>query len=125
MSSEWLNAHGTPWCFRDQCAKLALSGKPFVINLDSNGGGGTHWVAARLIGDKLFYADPFGTVLSGYPPKELGRLAPIHVVNRIAWQRPSTNYCGYYSYLFTKALQKAKPSTTVDELEHLLWKSIS
>lgn len=102
----------------------AKTGKPFVINLDDKGHGGTHWTAALLRGDTLFYADPFGTVLSGYPPRELGKLTSKKVVNRIAWQRPETNLCGYYAYLFTKALRDAKSNWSVGDLERALWRVI-
>jgi hypothetical protein len=104
---------------------MMQSGEPFVINLDDKGGKGTHWTAALLRDRTLFYADPFGTILSGYPPKEL-RVPSARkiVVNRVAWQRPETNLCGYYAYLFTKALKNAKKSWSAEDLEQALWQAI-
>jgi hypothetical protein len=124
VSSDWLREKKVPWCFREDCAKLADTENPFIINLDDKGNGGTHWVAARMIGDTLFYADPFGTMLNGYPPEELQRLAKRQVINSISWQRPSTNLCGYYAYRFTKALDKLTQNMGQKDMEHLLWKSI-
>jgi len=113
-----------PWCYREDCNAKINSGKAFIINLDDKGNGGTHWVAARRIGDIIYYADPFGTVLNGYPPEELRKLNLKIISNSKAWQRPSTNYCGYYSYYFAKALNKLKENATQKELEDALWESI-
>jgi hypothetical protein len=96
---------------------MAQTEKAFVINLDDPSGPGTHWTAARKVGRTLFYADPFGLIMGGYPPEELQRMGLRNVSNRIAWQRPSTNFCGYYAYLFTKALNKLKESDGQKELE--------
>lgn len=114
-----------PWCFREDSAKLAATGKAFVINLDDKGERGTHWVAARKIDDTLYYADPFGTVMNGYPPKEL--LTPgIKVIsNSIDWQQPHTNYCGYFAYRFTKALAQLKKGDGKATLERQLWRSVA
>lgn len=124
MSSEWLEAHGIPWCYRADSPRCASSERAFVINLDDRGQDGTHWVAARRVGDTLFYADPFGTALNGYPPKELSALRLREVINSKAWQRPSTNYCGYYAACFVKALNDLSASATQKDLEAALWKSI-
>jgi hypothetical protein len=106
---------------RDAGKQAAQTQSPFVINLDDPSGPGTHWTAARRVGATLFYADPFGLVLGGYPPEELQAMAKEKgwrtVVNRISWQRPSTNYCGYYAYLFTKGLAQLSPTDGVDQLE--------
>ena len=124
MSSQWLEARGMPWCFREDSRRLAETGKPFVINLDDKGSVGTHWVAARQIGDTLYYADPFGTVLSGYPPKELLLEGVKVVANSIDWQRPKTNYCGYFAYRFAKAMGALQKGSTKADLERQLWLSV-
>jgi hypothetical protein len=125
VNNEWLERKRVQWCHREDCATLAASGKPFVINLDDKNGKGTHWVAARLIGKTLFYADPFGSILNGYPPEELQRLAEKQAINSIAWQRPKSNLCGYYAYRFTKALEKVTERTNQKVFQHLLWESIN
>jgi hypothetical protein len=118
VNDKWLAAHHTPWCFREDSGDMAgRSERAFIINLDDSSGPGTHWTAARRSGGTLFYADPFGIALSGYPPKELRGSGDRTVVNRISWQRPSTNLCGYYAYLFTKALDKLSPDATQKDLE--------
>jgi hypothetical protein len=127
VTGEWLEAHGMPWCFREKSGEMAASSeKPFVINLDDSDGPGTHWTAAGRKGTTLFYGDPFGIILSGYVPEELMELykrrkhnAIIkHVItNRVAWQRPSTNLCGYYAYLIAKAIDKMSEKGTVAQFE--------
>lgn len=105
---------------------MMQSEKAFVINLGNKDSEGTHWVAARKTGGTLMYADPFGTVLKGYPPKELREDPDVKrvVVNRVSWQRPSTSLCGYYSHLFTKALNDLPEDVTQKELEETLARSI-
>lgn len=95
-----------------------------VINLADKNSNGTHWVAAKIIGGKLYYADPFGTKLYGYPPRELENLHIPTISNSVAWQHPNSNLCGYFSYLFTKALNKLKPGTNQKEFEKALKESI-
>lgn len=103
-----------------------MTGQPSraaVVNLSRDG---THWVAARKVGNTLFYADPFGSsLLMGYPPKEMKWPGARVVTNRITWQRPSTNYCGYYSALFTYALDSLNEKSTQKEMESALMESIS
>jgi len=113
-----------PWCFREDAGREAQKGRAFVINLDDKGNGGTHWVAARKIGNTVYYADPFGTVLEGYSPEELLVGKPKVVANSIAWQRPSTAYCGYFAYLFANAMNQLKPGASRKDLEHALWMAI-
>lgn len=124
MTSEWLDEKGVRWCYRSDSAKFAKNEEPFVINLDDKGKEGTHWTAAKRTGNTLFYADPFGTVLNGYPPKELSDLRLREVVNSKAWQRPLTNYCGYYAYLITKVLRRLPEKAGVKDMEKEIWKEI-
>lgn len=110
-----------PWCFKEEFLDSQPS-PAMVVNLSREG---THWVAARKAGNTLFYADPFGSdLLMGYPPKEMKWPGVRVVTNRITWQRPSTNYCGYYSALFTKALDSLNERSTQKEMEEALMKYI-
>ena len=125
VTSDYLEAQGIPWASRDDLPRLAElrdSGKPFVLNLDSERGPGTHWVAARLLGSVGFYADPFGTALGGYPPKSLELLNSPHrwVTNPKQWQPLSSQACGYYAARFCRALDKVTERTTQRELVKLL-----
>lgn len=124
MDNDWLEKKNIPWCFRSNSAELAKGNKAFIINLDDSDNDGTHWVAARRVGKTLFYADPFGTVLGGYPPEELQALGLKMINNEISWQRPDTQWCGYYAYRFTKALNKLKENSSQKDLESALWQSI-
>lgn len=125
MTSDLIEALGLPWAYREESPKLARTGRAFIINLDDKEGKGTHWTAARLVDDTLYYADPFGTMLNGWPPEELQRIAHKKIVNRIAFQRPSTNLCGYYAILFARALDQIDRELGVEQLEALLYNSIS
>src|SRR5215468_6955123 len=49
--------------------KNSRKNESLIINLDSNKGPGTHWVAVKKRGDKILYFDPFGI----QPPKEVIR----------------------------------------------------
>lgn len=124
MSNTWLEKKGTPWAYREDADKKLRDGRALVINLGDKGSKGTHWVAARKVGRTLFYADPFGTILNGYPPKEIRNGVDNIVSNRISWQRPSTGLCGYYAYLFTKALDELPETASQKELEEALRRKI-
>lgn len=123
VSSTYIEGLGLRWCYRDQCTKYARTKKAFVINLDSTGGPGTHWTAARVIDGVLYYADPFGTILNGYPPKEFDGYAH-RVVNRVSFQRPSSILCGYYAVCFANAMNMLKGPVRTDMFETILWRAI-
>jgi hypothetical protein len=91
-----------------------------VINLDSKGGVGTHWVAARLIGSTLYYADPLGTLLAGFAPSELLSLAKRVITNPITFQRPSSILCGYWAFLFYYALSAMEKELDRSQFADLL-----
>lgn len=103
---------------------MAKKGQGFIINLDDKGNEGSHWTAARLIGDTLYYADPFGTIMNGYPPQELANVAPNHINNVIAFQHPSTQLCGYYAQCFVDALNELKEGASSAEFHHRLIDSV-
>ena len=113
-----------PWCFRADIPTSALSRAPFVINLDDKGGRGTHWTAAMVRDGRLYYADPFGTVLNGHPPAEFDRYTD-RVVNTVAFQHPSTSLCGYYSVCFVRAMRRIKTKIDLSTFERLLTESIT
>lgn len=116
---------GMRWAYREQAADMLRDGKACVINLDDMRSVGTHWVAARVINRILYYADPFGTMLQGWPPKELAGLYDKAVVNRISWQRPSTALCGYYAFCFAMAMDRIKKPISHDMFEQVLWYAIA
>jgi hypothetical protein len=94
-----------------------------VINLDDEHNEGTHWTAARVINGILYYADPFGIILNGWPPKELSQY-PV-IANRISFQRPSTALCGYYAELFAKKMNEIDKPISQKAFERALWDSIA
>jgi hypothetical protein len=128
VTSEYLEHLGIPWCFREDADKLAQTGKAFIINLDDKHNQGSHWVAARLVymphmlTPILYYADPFGTFLNGWPPQELEDYD--FIANRITFQRPESYFCGYYAIQFVNALDNITKPITQKEFESALWQSI-
>jgi hypothetical protein len=123
VDSNWLAKKEMPWCFRQDVNKFAEGGQAFLINLDDKGNPGTHWTAARLIQDVLHYADPFGSKLNGWPPAEFDPKWP-QVINPKTFQRPESQLCGYYSYLFAKALNELEEPVSQKELAKILQKAI-
>jgi len=124
VSSEYLQSNNIPWCFRVDSPKFAATGKAFVINLDDKGEQGTHWTAARVIDNILYYADPFGTVMNGWPPEELAKYKK-QIISRIAFQRPKSYFCGYYSMLFCRAMDTIVNPISLRKFEEILFKAIS
>jgi hypothetical protein len=115
VTSTDLDALGIPWCYRADSARRAATEEPFIINLDDRGGKGTHWTAACVKADHppgtmtrrytLYYADPLGTLLNGYPPAEL-EVYKRRIVSRPTFQRPETQLCGYYAICFVDAMRE-------------------
>jgi len=74
---------------RNELKKPPRKNESLIINLDTNKGPGTHWVAVKKRGSKIIYFDPFGV----QPPKEV-----------IRYYKPDTVY---YS---TETIQKLNAS---------------
>src|SRR5436190_23626312 len=66
MQKESLTSKG---CSCETSYEIQEKNESLIINLDSNKGFGTHWVAVKKRGDKILYFDPFGI----QPPKEVIR----------------------------------------------------
>jgi hypothetical protein len=129
VTSTFIEQLGLHWAFRQDATEALKHGHSIIINLDDKGCKGTHWVAARLIHKKLYYADPFGTLLGGYPPEELRILGPC-IANRITFQRPKSTLCGYYAICFALAMDAyadTLPSLELSQkdFEELLLQSIT
>ena len=116
-----MQSYGLPWCYRADARAAVARGAAVVINLDDRGAAGTHWTAARLIDGQLFYADPLGSIMGGWPPSELPWPA---VVNRVAFQRPKSELCGYYAILFALAMDRMRRPLPRPVFEQLLYESI-
>src|SRR5436190_12557257 len=74
-----------------------------IINLDSNRGLGTHWVAVKKRGDKILYFDPFGI----QPPKEVilyYKPLPVYYSKTKVQKLNATN-CGKLRIKFLKSLK--------------------
>jgi hypothetical protein len=114
------------WSFRENALKALKSGRAVVINLGDSKGAGTHWVAAIVIDGVLYYADPFGSMLGGYPPEEID-VFDHAIVNRIPFQRLETTLCGYYSVCFALAMNYLPRHTQLSQkdFEDLLASSIA
>lgn len=124
VSSKYIERYGLPWCYREDSWKCATTGKAFIINLDDKGREGTHWTAARLVGNTLYYADPFGTMLNGWPPAELSIPDVTQVVNRVSFQRPKSELCGYYAICFALAMDCIDRPLSRSQFEQVLYYSV-
>jgi hypothetical protein len=125
VSGKYIEKHGLRWAFREDAAKALKSGSPIVINLDDRKGPGTHWTAACLKGKTLYYADPFGSLLNGWPPAELKGLGKRVLVNTITFQHPDSSLCGYYSMCFAQAMACIDHELTQKEYLSVLYHSIA
>lgn len=77
------------------------------------------------MGDTLVYADPFGTLLMGYPPRELDELAKRRVINPVCFQRPTSSTCGYWSALWCDAIEALdSPPKSGGDLAEILWRAV-
>lgn len=65
-----------------------------IVNLDSSNGAGTHWVAYRKRGDKIYYFDSFGDLK---PPLELVNYFKNYNIyfNYDNYQKFNTYNCGH------------------------------
>ena len=75
-----------------------------IINLDSNNGPGTHWVAVKKRGNRVMYFDPFGI----QPPKEVisyYKPLPVFYTTRKI-QRFNANNCGKLCLKFLRRFKK-------------------
>jgi len=122
VTSDYLERYGIPWCYREASGAMAKLKYAFVINLDDMTGPGTHWTTARVVDGVLYYADPFGAFLNGWPPAELSNY-PL-IVNRLTFQRPETALCGYYAMLFAKKMDTMTGLISQKDFEELLWDAI-
>jgi hypothetical protein len=62
--------------------------------------------------------------MNGFPPEELIDLTDKILVNRVAFQRPSTTLCGYYSICFALVMELFDHDLTQKEFESALYQSI-
>src|SRR5436190_4681378 len=72
-----------------------------IINLYSNKGSGTHWVAVKKRGSKILYFDPFGI----QPPKEvINYYKPLTVYySTTKFQKLNATNCGKLCLKFLKS----------------------
>lgn len=70
-----------------------------IVNLDSNSGRGTHWVAYRKNGDDVVYFDSFGDL---QPPLDLMLYLAVDFVkyNSVRYQDYGTVNCGHLCLQF-------------------------
>ena len=126
VSASYLESQGYPWVYRTDLANIKPNAPAVVVNLDDRRGPGTHWVACKLFEHGshtvAYYADPFGTTLGGFPPKELK--ASKVVANACVFQRPESQLCGYYAMAFCDALNLLASTEGQKDFETMLAASL-
>ena len=80
----------------------------FVINLDIDNRGGTHFIAVISLSKIIFWADPFGTI-----NKELKELIEKYhkkklIYSNIKVQDINESNCGFWCLIFLKELENVK-----------------
>ena len=73
-----------------------LEDKFYILNLDDQAGGGTHWVVLHNVGDRCIYFDRFGV----NPPEEaldkMRKTAKEMIMNTYRIQAQNSINCGKY-----------------------------
>jgi len=89
---------------RDRLPSLTKFKESAIVNLDTENGEGTHWVAYKKIGKKVNYFDSFGNLS---PPLELQRYFNGCTVeyNYSRHQKYNTSNCGQMCLKFLKCIQ--------------------
>lgn len=81
---------------RDELSQLGPPHKyeSAIVNLDTSSGSGTHWVAYRKRGDKIYYFDSFGDLK---PPTDFIQHFKNYKIyfNYDAYQKFNTYNCGH------------------------------
>jgi len=85
---------------RNELRKPPRKNESLIINLDTNQGPGTHWVAVKKRGSKIIYFDPFGI----QPPKEVIRYYKPNIVyySNVKIQKLNSTICGKLCLKFLK-----------------------
>lgn len=115
LTSDDITRNSMSWYYRDDLPSTISNGC-FIYNLDDTENSGTHWTTVCLRKPIIFYFDPFGTNLSGYPPEDLREWGVKHGFTRIYANefdiQPIKSWlCGYYALYMAKKLNTLKTLT--------------
>lgn len=96
---------------RDQITTV-YPNNPYILNLDTSAGSGTHWTTFMLSKKTIQYFDSFGMP----PPQELVDYASKHKLaikyNQQQYQNVSSVACGYFAMYVAKSMyEKTYPSS--------------
>lgn len=124
ISSTQIEEEGFQWFMRNGLP-TDLEDGVYLYNLDGKEGSGTHWSCFALRYPSIFYYDPFGTDLNGYPPEELrqfGKRNGFKVIYASEHdnQHLKSYLCGYYSLFIARLLKSHLGSLTETQFDHLL-----
>jgi hypothetical protein len=124
VDSNQIEKDGFEWFFRNGLPQT-LNDDVYIYNLDSVGRSGTHWTCFVLQFPTIFYYDPFGTGLNGYPPEELrqfGRNNGFKIIYANEWdnQHIKSQLCGYYALYVAHMLKKHLGNLTENKFDSLL-----
>jgi hypothetical protein len=92
----------------------------YILNLDSDNRGGTHWVSCIITNKYIFYFDSFG-----YEPPEIikSKLKKKLFYNNIQFQNIEEKNCGIYCILFLKVCQSvnslSKFNTLLESMKNI------
>ena len=90
-------------------AKLK-KGESLIINLQTSGEGGSHWVCARALDDgRAFYFDSYGGRPDDRVLAMLKRTSPRIMSNSSQYQKKETGTCGHFCVLVLRLLAEGVP----------------
>ena len=120
---------GFDWFMRDDIP-INLSNGTYILNLDSHKNSGTHWVCFCLQLPEIYYFDPFGTNLNGYPPNELRLFGKQNGFKNIICfqedvQHLKSYLCGYYALYMATKFRKHIGNLTPNKFDNLILKTFT
>jgi hypothetical protein len=98
----------------DQIPRKLGEGESVIINLQTSGEGGSHWVCAKALDDgRALYFDSYGGRPDDRVLAMLKRTSPKVVTNTSQYQKKETGTCGHFCVLVLRLLAEEVPLYTV------------
>ena len=129
INSDDIEKLGFHWFMRDNIP-ASLGDGVYLYNMDSSRGNGSHWMSFCLKKPKIFYYDPFGTDLNGFPPTELRKWGAQNgykmlVANEEDMQHIKSWLCGWYAVYFALKMKKHYNQLTPKSFDQIVQKGLT
>jgi hypothetical protein len=112
---------------RDAIPDKLKDGTVMLYNTDTKTGSGKHWQVWCLQKPDIFFFDPFGTKVGGYPPQEIRTWGGSHGYTRLVAYEDDTQHiksalCGFYSMYVAKKMTKYMGQLTPERFDAMIHK---